>query len=88
MISPQRRGDRRGRFPLLQSGDGDWSRNSVSSRIRLNPSIAMALVVSLLIVEQKPFCLSAFPDKQKILSLRPRWLCGETIISDKSDYGY
>ncbi len=85
MISPQRRGERRGRFPLLQSGDGDWSRNSVSSRIRLNPS---ALVVSLLIVEQKPFCLSASPDKQKILSLRPRRLCGETIISDKSVYGY
>jgi len=88
MISPQRCGERKGRFLLLQSGDGDWSRNSVSSRIRLNPSIAMALVISLLIIEQKPFCLSASPDKQKILSLRPRRLCGETIILDKSDYEY
>ena len=34
------------------------------------------------------FCLSASPDKQKILSLRPRRLCGETIILDKSDNEY
>jgi len=50
--------------------------------------MAMALIVSLLIIEQKLFCLSASPDKQKILSLRPRRLCGETIILDKSDNEY
>ena len=47
--------------------------------------MAMALIVSLLINEQKPFCLSASPDKQKLLSLRPRRLCGETIVLDKCD---
>src|SRR4030042_6216865 len=36
--------------------------------------MAMALIVSLLINGQKPFCLSATPDKQKLLSLCPRRL--------------
>jgi len=47
----------------------------------------MAPIVSLLIIEQKPFCLSASPDKQKILSLRPRRLCGENVILDKHGFG-
>jgi hypothetical protein len=45
----------------------------------------MEPIVSLLIIEQNPFCLSASPDKQKILSLRPRRLCGENLILDKHD---
>ena len=47
--------------------------------------MAMAPIVSLLIIEQKAFCLSASPDKQKILSLCPRRLCGENVILDKHD---
>jgi hypothetical protein len=47
--------------------------------------MAMEPIVSLLIIEQKPFCLSASPDKQKIISLRPRRLCGENVILDKHD---
>ncbi len=45
--------------------------------------MAMEPIVSLLIIKQNPFCLSASPDKQKILSLRPRRLCGENVILDK-----
>jgi hypothetical protein len=47
--------------------------------------MAMALIVSPLINEQEPFCLSASPDKQKILSLRPSRLCVENPILDKRD---
>jgi hypothetical protein len=43
--------------------------------------MAMALTVSFLIKEQKSFGLSASPDKQKIVSLRPQRLCGETVIT-------
>ena len=46
--------------------------------------MAMEPIVSLLIIEQKPFCLSASPDKQKILSLRPRRLCGEELVFNTS----
>jgi hypothetical protein len=52
---------------------------------KIDPFMAMEPIVSLLIIEQKPFCLSASPDKQKILSLRPRRLCGENVILDKHD---
>jgi hypothetical protein len=45
--------------------------------------MAMESIVSLLIIEEKPFCLSASPDKQKIISLRSRRLCGENVILDK-----
>jgi len=48
--------------------------------------MAMEPMVSLLVIEQKPFCLSASPDKQKIISLRPRRLCGENVILDKHDF--
>jgi len=37
------------------------------------------------IIEQKLFCLSVSPDKQKIISLRSRRLCGENIILGKHD---
>jgi hypothetical protein len=45
--------------------------------------MAMEPIVSLLIIEQKPFRLSASPDKQKIISPRSRRLCGENVILDK-----
>ena len=32
-----------------------------------------------------PFCLAVSPAKQKMLSLRPRRLCGENSILDKHD---
>ena len=72
-------------FLLPQSGDGDWSRSSVSSEIRSNPFTALALIVSLVTEKQKSSCLSASPDKQEILSLRPRRLCGENSFLDKYD---
>ena len=93
---PQR--SQREMFLLLQSGDGDWSRISVplaalsrersGSGMRSNPFTALALIASLLTKKQKPSSLSASPDKQEILSLRPRRLCGEKSILDKDDLEY
>jgi len=80
---PQR--SQREMFLLLQSGDGDWSRSSVPSGIRSNPFTALALIVSLVKEKQKPSCLSASPEKQEILSLRPQRLCGENSFLDKYD---
>src|SRR4030042_1309128 len=49
-VSPQRRGGRRGRFfLLLQSGDGDWSRNSVPSGLRSIPLMTVVPIMSLVL---------------------------------------
>src|SRR4030042_480834 len=51
--------------------------------IRSNPFPDMAPIVGFPIKDQKSFCLSASPDKQKLSSLRARRLCGEISILGK-----
>jgi hypothetical protein len=45
--------------------------------------MAMAPMMRLVLKGRKPFCLAVSPAKQKMLSLRPRRLCGENSILDK-----
>jgi hypothetical protein len=47
--------------------------------------MAMAPMMRLALKGRKPFCLAVSPAKQKMLSLRPRRLCGESSILDKYD---
>jgi len=47
---------------------------------KIDPFYDLATIVSFLTKEQKPFCLSVSPDKQKSLSLWTLCLCGEKLI--------
>jgi len=46
-------------FILIQSGDGVWIRNSIPFGIKNSSLTALALIKSIVLKEQKPFCLAA-----------------------------
>ena len=70
-------------FLLLQSGGGDWSRNSVPSGLRSIPLMAVVPIMSLVLRNRNPFIWRYLSAKQKIVSPRSLRLRGENSILDR-----